>query len=97
MKKLKEFFGMEEEAIMDHFYQRKKVPTLFGDLESFQKKPQPSEQIAALYSQRIQEEGIFKFVSTPRPLKNSINMTMYHFIMCTNNASGLNIANTIKS
>lgn len=97
MRKLKEFFGMEEEAIMNHFYQRKTVPTLFGDLDSFHKKPQPSEQIAALYASRIKEEGIFKFVSTPRPLKNSINMTMYHFIMCTNNASGLNIANTIKS
>ena len=97
MKKLKEFFGMEEEAIMEYFYQRKNVNSLFGELISFEKKPQPSEQIAALYSRRILEEGIFKHVSTPRPMKNSINMTMYHFIMCTNNPAALNIANTIKT
>jgi three-Cys-motif partner protein len=97
MNRLKDFLGMEEAEIMDHFYQRKTTATLFGDHETILKNPQANERIAALYTKRILDANIFKYVSKPRILKNSIGMTMYHFIMCTNNPVALNIANTIKT
>jgi three-Cys-motif partner protein len=97
MNRLKDFLGMEEEAIIDYFYQRKIDNTIFGLQHSLMKNPQATERIAALYRSRILEAGIFKYVSKPRLLKNSIGMTMYHFIMCTNNSAGLNIADTIRT
>jgi three-Cys-motif partner protein len=97
MSRLKDFLGMEEADIMDHFYQRKTMHTLFGSEDKLLKNPQANERIAALYTKRILDANIFKFVSKPRVLKNSLGMTMYHFIMCTNNPAALNIANTIKS
>jgi three-Cys-motif partner protein len=97
MSRLKDFLGMEETDIMDHFYQRKTTHTLFGTEDKLLKNPQANERIAALYTKRILDAKIFKYVSEPRVLKNSIGMTMYHFIMCTNNRVALNIANTIKT
>lgn len=97
MSRLKDFLGMEESDIMDYFYQRKTTQTLFGAEEKLMKNPQANERIASLYTKRILDAGIFKFVSKPRVLKNSIGMTMYHFIMCTNNATALRIADTIKT
>lgn len=97
MDRLKDFLGMEESDIMNHFYRRKTTHTLFGLEESQSKMPDIIERIAALYTDRILQAGIFKYISKPRVLKNSIGRTMYHFILCTNNQTALKIADTIKS
>lgn len=96
MNRLKSFLGMEEEEIFSHFYRRHTQNTLFGEHTQLLKEPQATERAAQLYRSRILEAGIFEHVSTPRVLKNSIGMPMYHFIMCTNNTAALQIANTIK-
>lgn len=97
MSRLKDFLGMEEVDIMNYFYQRKTTHTLFGAEDKLLKNPQATERIAALYTKRILDAGIFKHVSKPRVLKNSIGRTMYHFIMCTNKQVALRIADTIKT
>lgn len=97
MNRLKDFLGMDEESIISHFYRREVFHTLFGPETQLLKEPQATERAAQLYKKRIIDAGIFEFVSNPRVLKNSIGMPMYHFIMCTNNKIGLQIANTIKA
>ncbi|WP_223652479.1 three-Cys-motif partner protein TcmP [Hymenobacter psoromatis] len=97
MDRLKDFLGMEEVEIMNHFYQRKTTPTLFGPEETVNKIPDVTERIAALYTDRILQAGIFKYASKPRILKNSIGLPMYHFVLYTNKESGLRIADTIKT
>ncbi len=87
---------MEEPDIIAHFYQQEASNSLFEDYSSFRKIPRATERAAHLYCKRIKEAGLFQYVAEPRALKNSINSTMYHFVLCTNNASALNIANTIK-
>lgn len=88
---------MEELEIMNHFYQRKITPTLFGTEETVNKIPDVTERIAALYTDRILQAGIFKHASKPRILKNSIGLPMYHFILYTNNKVALKIADEIKT
>ncbi len=96
MNRLKEFLGMEEAEIMAHFYHQENSGSLFGESVEFRKVPQATERVARLYCQRIKEAGLFEYVAEPRALKNSINSTMYHFVLCTNKTAALNIANTIK-
>ena len=96
MSRLKEFLGMEEDDILNHFYRREETGSLFDNTPTFQKNSRPTEQVAQLYCQRIKAAGLFKFVAEPKALKNSINSTMYHFVLCTNNKTAVKIANDIK-
>lgn len=96
MNRLKEFLGMGADDIMAHFYKKETSNSLFGETSNLRKNSQPTERAAKLYCQRIREAQLFTYVAEPRALKNSINSTMYHFVLCTNNTAALNIANSIK-
>ncbi|MEO5996349.1 MAG: three-Cys-motif partner protein TcmP [Chitinophagaceae bacterium] len=92
-KALKTFLGLPRAEIDKRFYKRSIVQTLFGDETSVTKQKQSVEKLGDLYAERLGE--IFKYVSTPFIMKNSMNSIMYHFMMATNNKAGVKIANDV--
>jgi three-Cys-motif partner protein len=93
INKLEVFLGLEKEKILNHFYTEKKVLTLFGEEIKVTKENEAIEKSAKLYSQRLKE--LFKYVSKPYVLKNKMNSTMFHFLMVSNNATAVKVANDI--
>lgn len=92
IKKLELFLGMEKKEILEHFYKETVVWTLFGDKVVITKE-EAVEKSAILYTERL--KAIFKYVSNPYILRNKMNSTMFHFLMVSNNARAVEIANDI--
>ena len=93
LQKLEDFLGMEKATILNHFYVKRDVYTLFGTETITTKIESAIEQSATLYMQRLGE--IFKFVSKPYVLRHRMNSTMFHFFMVSNNREAVKIANEI--
>lgn len=91
--KLERFLGLDKEYILNHFYKEKKNLTLFGEETFLEKEQNAIEKSGALYKERL--KTVFKFVSESFVMKNSTNSIMYHFMMATNNATALKIANDV--
>ncbi len=92
-KKLEQTLGLNATEIRSYFYRSKTENTLFGDVSFTEKESDAINKIGSLYRIRLNE--IFKFVSEALPLKNSTNSIMYHFMLASNNAAALKIANGI--
>jgi len=90
---LETFLGLSRTEIDKRFYRRDTVQTLFGEETVVTKEKQAIQKLGVLYAERLGE--IFKFVSDPFIMKNSMNSIMYHFMMATNNAAGVKIANDV--
>lgn len=91
--KLELSLGLNREEIKKYFYKSETIQTLFGEETLINKEEKAIQKAADLYKKRLNE--IFKFVSQPLELKNSIGSIMYHFMMATNNASAFKIANDV--
>lgn len=93
LNRLEAFYGLPIDDLRTYFYKTTENVTLFG-LETNTRKTENAVQKAVdLYRRRL--GTIWKHVSTPYPMKNSTGSIMYHFLMATNNAAGLGIANDI--
>ncbi len=91
IKKLEDYLGMSEEEIKNSFYEKETQQTLFGDEEVVKKIPNAIHKIANLYVKKL--TGIFKHITQePLELKNSKNVTIFHFIFASNNESAKKIA-----
>jgi len=93
LDKLETFLGMSKDDIIDHFYSKTTVLTLFGDEIITNKEERTVQKSAELYKSRLNE--LFKYVTNPYVLKNSSNSIMFHFFMVSNNKSAVKIANEI--
>lgn len=93
LNKLEMFLGMGRDQVKAHFYRNQSSYTLFGEENWIEKEKGATEKAGQLYKQKL--NSIFKYVSDSFVMKNSKNVIMYHFMMATNNASGLKIANEI--
>ena len=92
--KLQSFFGLPIEEIKAHFYEEKKVQTLFGEEEIITKVSQPIEKIARLYAERM--KTIWKHVTDePLVLKNRNGSPLFHFVFASNNQNAKKIAKQI--
>jgi three-Cys-motif partner protein len=91
--KLEKFLGISREEIVNHFYKKQIVKTLFGDEPITIKEANTVEKVGELYRQRL--STIFKFTSDSFVMKNSTNSIMYHFMMATNNPIALKVANDV--
>lgn len=93
LEKLEKFLGLTKEEIKSNFYKKKEQVTLFG-VETIVEKEKNAVEIAGnLYRKRLNQ--VFKYVSDSFVMRNSNNSIMYHFMMATNNASALAIANDV--
>jgi three-Cys-motif partner protein len=97
MARLQNFLGMTPEDIKRHFYREETRHTLFGDETVVVKQERATERAGQLYRDRIKSANIFRYVSEPLIMRNSKNSIMYHFILCSNNAVALKIANDITT
>ncbi len=93
INRLEIFLGMKKEEILDHFYSKKIVTTLFGDELVTTKEEKAIEKSEELYKKRLKE--LFKFVSNSYVLKNKSNSVMFHFLMASNNKFAVKVANEI--
>lgn len=91
--KLEQFLGLPRDEILTYFYSEKTVNTLFGDETSVNKEKSTIQKVGNLYAQRL--KTVFKYVSDSFIMRNSNNSIMYHFMMATNNANALKIANEV--
>lgn len=91
--KLEKFLGLPRKEILDYFYKRKSIFTLFGEEAMIKKEADAIQKAGELYRKRLNE--IFQFVSEPFKMKNSTGTTMYHFMMASNNKTAQKIANDI--
>jgi len=92
--KLKSFFGLPIEEIKGHFYEEKKVQTLFGEEEIITKVSQPIQKIAHLYAERM--KTIWEHVTEePLVLKNRTGSPIFHFVFASNNPNAKKIAKQI--
>ena len=92
--KLQSFFGLPIEEIKAHFYEEKKVQTLFGEEEIITKVSQPIEKIARLYAERM--KTIWKHVTDePLVLKNRNGSPIFHFVFASNKQNAKKIAKQI--
>lgn len=92
-RSLEIFLGISREEIDKRFYKTRIISTLFGDETKTTKVAESVAKLGTLYSDRLKE--IFKYVSEPFVLKNSMNSVMYHFMMATNNKVAHKIANEV--
>lgn len=95
LEKLISFFGLSEAEIRNEFYQTTQHSTLFdSNVEVTSKVERPIEKIINLYIRRLKE--IFKYVTeSPLVLRNSKNVSLFHFAFASNNKTGLKIAKDI--
>lgn len=97
LRTLESFLGVTREEIKKQFYRKEPYSSsLFGDAistEEIRKEADTVNKLAKLYSNKLKE--IFKFVSDPFVMRNSVNSIMYHFMMATNNPTALKIANEV--
>jgi three-Cys-motif partner protein len=92
MEKLQTFLGLPFKEIEAIFYSESQQQTFFGDQEKY-KIDNAIQKAGELYSRRL--GTLFKNVSDPYVLRNSMNSPMYHFILATDNKAGLGIANDV--
>lgn len=89
--KLQTFFGLSEKEILDFFYKKEIVNTLFGEQEMIRKIEKPIEKIAMLYIKQL--STIWDYVTeTPLKLVNSKGVPIFHFVFASNNANAKKIA-----
>ena len=93
LSKLEVFLGMKKKDIIDYFYQKQEVDTLFGKQIEITKETAAIEKSAVLYKAKLNK--LFKFVSNAFVLKNKSNSVMFHFLMASNNKKAVKIANEI--
>lgn len=93
LDRLEVFLGMPKNEILEYFYSKTIVSTLFGDEVVTGKEEKAIERSADLYQTRLKK--LFKFVTNPYILKNKSNSTMFHFYMVSNNKTAEKIANEI--
>jgi len=93
-EKLESFFGLPIEEIRQIFYEEKKEKTLFGEEEQITKVGDSIAKIAEIYIRNLKK--IFLYVTeNPLLLKNSKNVTIYHFVFASNNKTAYKIASQI--
>jgi len=90
---LEKFLGISEAEIIDHFYKKQTVATLFGEETYVEKEKNAINRIGELYKKKLNK--LFKYVSDSFIMRNTNNSIMYHFMMATNNSSALRIANEV--
>jgi three-Cys-motif partner protein len=93
LSKLEKFLGLPKEEIIKHFYRKQELNTLFGPQTIFEKEKDAVNKAGELYKSKL--KTVFKFVSDSFVMKNTTNSIMYHFLMATNNAQALKIANDV--
>lgn len=93
LRKLEDFLGISEDEIKSFFYKKRTDNTLFGIEEKIEKETDIVNKVGKLYQSKL--NTIFKYVSDSFVMKNTNNSIMYHFMMATNNASALKIANEV--
>ena len=93
LNKLESFLGLSKDEIKSHFYKQQDVNTLFGEETIIEKEKGAVNKVGQLYKEKL--KTVFTFVSDSFVMKNSTNSIMYHFMMATNNAGGLKIANDV--
>ncbi len=91
--KLEKFLGIPRLEIVNYFYKKQVVNTLFGEESLTVKEANTVEKVGELYKQRL--NTVFKYTSDSFVMKNSMNSIMYHFMMATNNTTALKIANDV--
>lgn len=84
---------MDRDEIRRFFYKEKEVQTLFGPETVVKKEEKAIEKSAELYRSRL--NTIFRFVSDTYVPKTDSNITLFHFLMASNNQSAVKIANEI--
>lgn len=88
------YFGLPIEEIKAHFYQERKILTLFGEEEFITKVSQPIEKIAKLYAERM--KTIWEHVTDdPLVLTNRNGVPIFHFVFASNNQTAKKIAKQI--
>jgi three-Cys-motif partner protein len=93
-KKLEKFFGLPIEEIKEKFYKIETENTLFGKQERIKKVENSIDKIAKIYIDQLKR--VFQHVTDPPyTLKNSKNVTIYHFIFASNNKTAHKIASEI--
>jgi len=93
INKVEKFLGLSKEEIMNHFYKRQEINTLFGMESVIEKERDAVTKAGELYKSRL--NTVFKFVSESFVMRNTKNSIMYHFMMATNNPKALKIANDV--
>jgi three-Cys-motif partner protein len=97
LRTLETFLGINGSEIKQLFYkQQPTITDLFGEVISqaeMRKEGDTVNKVARLYSNKLKR--IFKYVSDPFVMRNSMNSIMYHFMMATNNKNALKIANDV--
>lgn len=93
--RLQSFFGMGEEELREWFYDHKQEMDLFGEQQEwYQKKNNPIQRIAELYTERLGE--LFPFVtSEPLVMLNKNNVPIYHLVCASFNQTAVKIAQQI--
>ena len=92
--RLESFFGLSIQEIKKVFYEEKKEETLFGEEEKITKVDDSIAKIAEIYICNLKK--IFQYVTEkPLLLKNSKNVTIYHFVFASNNKTAYKIARQI--
>jgi three-Cys-motif partner protein len=91
-KKLEYFLGINRTEIIELFYKEPDQLNLFGE-KQLQKEEDAINKLHKLYRAKL--NNIFNFVSNAFVLKNQTNSIMFHFLMATNNATALKIANDV--
>lgn len=91
LNKLEQFLGIGKEEILAHFYRQQE--SLFGDDVILQKEGNAIMRIGELYRKRLNQ--VFEYVSDSFVMRNNNSSIMYHFMMATNNATALKIANQV--
>jgi three-Cys-motif partner protein len=91
---LESFLGISRDMIVSKFYKQTIMRTFFEEeVTLITIERDTVNKVAKLYSDRLKE--VFKFVSEPYVMRNSMNSIMYHFMMATNNKAALKIANDV--
>lgn len=93
MERLEKFLGLTREEIEKKFYTKATAQTLFGEETNIVKILNTVKISAEIYKERLKE--VFKFVSLPYELRNSLNSVMYHLFLASNNKSAVKIGNDI--
>ncbi|MCK4643474.1 three-Cys-motif partner protein TcmP [bacterium] len=93
LKKLTSFFGVDEEEIIQTFYEEKRAHTLFGQEKSYRKYSDNISRIIDLYSRKLHSIG-YK-VSIPLELRNKRNAPIFHFLAASRNNVAIKIADDI--
>ncbi len=93
LQKLELFLGIDGESIKAYFYKEQQVLTLFGTETVTNKEEKAIKKSSELYRTRL--STVFNFVSETYVLKTASNVTLFHFLMASNNPNAVKIANGI--